>query len=98
MTTPDTNATSQVSAAGEPVTGSAFADRLTAFIQGAVIADDEVIGNDTDLLLTGLVDSLGVVMIVEWIEAELSVTIDPADVVLEHFQTIDAMLGFVRTA
>jgi acyl carrier protein len=98
VTTPDTNATSQVSAAGEPATGPAFADRLTAFIQDAVIADDEVIGNDTDLLLTGLVDSLGVVMIVEWIEAELSMVIDPADVVLEHFQTIDAMLGFVRTA
>jgi acyl carrier protein len=98
VTTPDSNATSPVAAAGEPATGSAFAERLTAFIQGAVISEDDVIGNDTDLLLTGLVDSLGVVMIVEWIEAELSVVIDPADVVLEHFQTIDAMLGFVRTA
>ena len=69
-----------------------------AFIRTAVIAEDEVIGTTTDLLLTGLVDSLGVVMIVEWIEAELFVTIDPADVVLEHFQTVEAMLGFVRQA
>jgi len=98
VTTPDTNATASAAAAGDPATGSAFADRLRAFIQGAVVADGEVIGDDTDLLLTGLVDSLGVVMIVEWIEVELSITIDPADVVLEHFQTIDAMLGFLRTA
>lgn len=96
MTPPDTNATSQTAGASGRQPGSAFADSLEAFIRDDVVADDEVISSDTDLLLTGLVDSLGVVMIVEWIEEQLGVTIDPADVVLEHFQTIDAMLGFLQ--
>jgi acyl carrier protein len=54
-----------------------------------------VIEPDTDLLLTGLVDSLGVVEIVGWIEDRLGLTVDPADVVLEHFQTVRLMLDYL---
>ena len=53
------------------------------------------ISSDTDLLLTGLVDSLGVVDIVAWIEDRTDVVIEPADIVLEHFQTVDLMISFV---
>ena len=49
---------------------------------------------NTDLLLTGTVDSLGVVQIVQWIEARLGRRIDPIDVVLDNFQTVDAMVRF----
>ena len=54
----------------------------------------DIVG-DTDLLLTGLLDSLGVVEIVAWFEDRLGIEIDPADVVLENFQTVDKMLAFV---
>ena len=51
---------------------------------------------ETDLLLTGLVDSLGVVQIVAWLEDREGVEIDPMDVVIENFQSVDLMVGFVR--
>ena len=75
-----------------------FEAALIEFIASDVALDEEPITGDTDLLLTGLVDSLGVVVIVEWIETELGRTIDPADVVLENFQTVDAMMEFLRSA
>ena len=50
----------------------------------------------TDLLLTGLVDSLGVVMIVGWIEDRLGIEIDPSDVVLDNFQTVEQMLSYLE--
>jgi acyl carrier protein len=55
---------------------------------------------DTDLLLTGLVDSLGVVRIVHWLEERFDVEIDAADVTLDNFQTVGAMVRYVgeRTA
>lgn len=77
--------------------GDHFADRLRTFISEEVADADEPVEQNTDLLLTGLVDSLGVVMIVDWIERELDIAIDPGDVVLEHFQSIGAMLGYLRT-
>jgi acyl carrier protein len=47
--------------------------------------------------MTGLVDSLGVILIVEWLEQRLGITIDPADVVIEHFESVDAMVGYLRS-
>lgn len=75
----------------------AFEAALIEFIMADVALDEGQIDGATDLLLTGLVDSLGVVLIVEWIEAELGRSIDPADVVLENFQTVDAMMEFLRS-
>jgi acyl carrier protein len=86
------------SAEQRPVPDHAFEAALIEFITSDVALDEGPITGDTDLLLTGLVDSLGVVVIVEWIETELGRTIDPADVVLENFQTVDAMMEFLRSA
>lgn len=49
---------------------------------------------DTDLLLTGLIDSLGIIQVVAWIEDELDVSVDPVDVTLENFQTAGRMIRF----
>lgn len=56
----------------------------------------EPVAPDTDLLLTGLVDSLGVIRIVTWMEDHLDIEIDPVDVVLENFQTVALMVAYVR--
>lgn len=78
-----------------PVVDDALAERLRAFIDDEIAFDGDVEG-PTDLLLTGLVDSLGVVQIVDWIEQELATEIDPGDVVLEHFRSVDAMVAYLR--
>jgi acyl carrier protein len=74
-----------------------FEAALLAFIADDVALEEGGIEGSTDLLLTGMVDSLGVVLIVEWIERTLGRTIDPAEVVLENFQTVDAMMEFLRS-
>ena len=74
-----------------------FEAALLAFIADDVVLEDGGIEGSTDLLLTGMVDSLGVIVIVEWIERRLGRTIDPADVVLENFETVDAMMEFLRS-
>ena len=76
---------------------TAFADELLRMINAEVSFDpSEEITPETDLLLTGLVDSLGVVQIVAWMEDRLGIEIEPVDVVLENFQTVDRMLAFVK--
>jgi acyl carrier protein len=70
---------------------------LLAFINADVSLDrSAAIVADTDLLLTALVDSLGVVEIVGWLQERSGVTIDPMDVVLENFQTVERMLALVE--
>ena len=73
-----------------------FADRLAQFIMTDVATGPDPVDADTDLVMTGLVDSLGVVLIVEWIERQLAIRIDPADVVIEHFESVAAMVAYLQ--
>ncbi len=72
-----------------------FGEELIGFIQHAIATNDDPIEADTDLLLTGLVDSLGVILIVDWLEEQLDVEIDPADVTLENFRQVSDMLTYL---
>ena len=78
-------------------TTTALTDELAGYIEREVALEPEPVAADTDLLLTGLVDSLGVLRIVDWLEDRLGVDIDPADVVLEHFRTVGDMVEYLRT-
>ncbi len=69
--------------------------RLLRFVEQD-LPDGTDLRPDTDLLLSGTLDSLGVVRVVHWLEDELDIEIDPADVVLEHFQTVDAMVAYAE--
>ncbi len=74
-----------------------FGHDLLKMINAEISLDPSVeIVADTDLLLTGLVDSLGVVDIVAWIEDRTDLIIDPGDIVIENFQTVEQMVRFVK--
>lgn len=72
-----------------------FGEQLIEFIQNAIATADDPIEADTDLLLTGLVDSLGVILIVDWLEEQLDIDIDPGDVTLENFRHVSDMLNYL---
>lgn len=74
-------------------------DELAAILIDMIqseITFGEPVAADTDLLLTGLVDSIGVIRIVTWMEDHLDIEIDPVDVVLENFQTVARMVAYAR--
>lgn len=72
-------------------------DALVTFIQDEIVVDDTVISGDTDLLLGGAVDSLGVIRITHWMEETAGITVDPGDVTLDNFQTVDKMISFLSS-
>ncbi len=77
-------------------TTSSTTTELLVFISDEIALDPTIpVEVDTDLLLTGLVDSLGVVQIVSWMEERFSITIEPTDVILDNFQTPQAMLDYL---
>lgn len=72
-------------------------EQLTAFIQDEIVLDDVMVTGDFDLLLSGAVDSLGVIRITHWMEETLGLVVDPGDVTLENFQTIDKMAAYLQS-
>lgn len=72
-------------------------DDLLDLINGEISLDPtSTVAGDTDLLVTGLVDSLGIVEVVAWIEDRIGADIDPVDIVRENFQTVDRMVAFAK--
>lgn len=75
---------------------AAIEQRLIDFVQDEIVLLDQAIAPDTDLLLTGAVDSLGVIRITQWIEDEMGFVVDPGHITLENFQTVRNMTSYVR--
>jgi acyl carrier protein len=48
-----------------------------------------------DLLSEGIIDSLGILQLVSYIEEEFSLAIPDEDVVIENFQSLDALSSYV---
>lgn len=72
-----------------------FLDDTIAFITSDLARDVVVILPDTELLLEGVVDSLGLVRLVEWIETSQGIEIDPTELVFENFSTPAVIAAFV---
>jgi acyl carrier protein len=56
-----------------------------------------VVAPDTDIIGQGLVDSLGIFKLIEFVEETFAVTIEPDEVLLENFQTLRALRNLIVT-
>ena len=50
---------------------------------------------DDNLLTTGLLDSLGVMQLINFIEEAFDVSVAPEDVTIENFRTINVLADYV---
>ena len=65
----------------------------TNLIQGQ---DDVALTADDNLLISGLIDSLGIIQLVKYVEKENDITITPGEITLKNFKTINAIVNFVE--
>jgi acyl carrier protein len=71
---------------------------IKQFIQSEFLRDrpDFVLANDEPLVQTGIIDSLGIFLLIGFLEEQVGVKIEPEDVVLENFETVDTILALVE--
>lgn len=53
--------------------------------------------NSTPLLDSGILDSLSLLRLVVFLQDQFGVTVGDLDVVPEHFATVDAICGYLRS-
>jgi acyl carrier protein len=56
---------------------------------------DLVIGEDEDLLVSGLLDSLSVMSLINFIEQDLGIDVPAEDVTIENFVSLRAIDGYL---
>ena len=54
------------------------------------------VGVEEDLLAGGLVDSMGMMRLIRYIEAQFDLKIPAEDLVFENFATLEAIGGYLR--
>lgn len=64
-------------------------DDIRAYIRDRILMDpDLTLGEDDDLLLSNVLDSLRVMLLISHLEESSGLTIPPEDVTLENFQSL----------
>jgi acyl carrier protein len=62
----------------------------------AVDHDKQSIEPDEDLITQGIVDSMGIIKLVTFMEEKFGITISDADMVPENFHNIESLTRFVE--
>lgn len=66
------------------------------FISSTLLGGEIVAASD-ELLLSGILDSLGVMSLVAFIEKERGLNIPAQDLTIENFASVDAISDYLRT-
>ena len=64
------------------------------FVQDATLLP---LGNTTSLLETGILDSLGLLRLVFFIQERFGITVDDVDLIPENFDSVDAICTYLRS-
>ena len=73
-------------------------DKIVSYIKGNLATESvEDIDINEDLLGSGLVDSLGMVQLVLFIENEANIKVSPEEMTIENFTTVDHILKFIAS-
>ncbi|MCP4412598.1 MAG: acyl carrier protein [Gammaproteobacteria bacterium] len=57
--------------------------------------DSNLLGDD-ELLLKGIIDSMGIIELVSFIEAQFEITVQNDELVPDNFQTVNNIKGFIE--
>jgi acyl carrier protein len=71
--------------------------RICEFVREEILLDDSQTLDENTPLLGGVMDSLGLLQLVAFLEEQYEVEIDDADMVAEHFRTPAEISQFVQS-
>ena len=59
-------------------------------------ADGFPYGNETSLLAEGIVDSMGVMEVVTFVQSSFGIEVDPNDITRENFDSVSRLADYIR--
>lgn len=74
---------------------STIKEKVSTYILEATFAEKEKVKEDTLIFQEGLLDSMGFVMLLGFLEETFEVKPDDADLVEENFESINAITNYV---
>jgi acyl carrier protein len=77
---------------------SRIEERIRSFVSGNLLYSDSGFpyADDTSFLQEGIIDSLGVMELVAFVQKEFEVKVDQKEVTRDHFDSVTRLAAFVR--
>lgn len=74
---------------------SSISATLLAYISSELLDETDGIADDDNLLADGMVDSLGMLRLMDYIEQTFGITVPPEDFTIEHFRTVERLVAYL---
>jgi acyl carrier protein len=71
-------------------------EKIRQFIVKSCYVEDDLINNDTLIFEQGIMDSMGFMSLISFIEESFSLQVTENDLLETNFESIDAVTGFVE--
>ena len=74
-------------------------DELIKFVAEEILGNraDVELEADDDLFSDGLIDSMGIMRLMAFLESQYSLTVPPEDMTIENFRTIETICRYAQT-
>jgi acyl carrier protein len=72
-------------------------DTIKKFIRDEILSGevDGELTDETDLLLSGMIDSIGLIRLIAFLEEEYRVQVPPEEVTIDRFRSISTMVRYL---
>ena len=72
-------------------------DRIREFIiHNLFFTEDKSLRDEDSFVGTGVIDSMGVMELVTFVQSEFAITIDPQEIVVENFDSVQKLANVIR--
>jgi acyl carrier protein len=74
-----------------------YITKIRAFIFDNFLfdAEDSALQNDTSFLEEGIIDSTGVLELVDWLEEEFSISVDDEELIPENLDSVNLLSAYI---
>lgn len=71
-------------------------DRIMEYVRSIAEKKGEVISGDTDLFGNGILDSMEIILLLNYLKEEFSISFSPEDLDFENYQTVNKIVSWAE--
>ena len=72
-------------------------NKVREYILGATLSNIDSIADDTLIFESGLLDSMGLLFLIEFLKEEFDITTNDDELIVENFESINNIVGFIES-
>ncbi len=72
-------------------------NKVREYILGATLANVDSIADDTLIFESGLLDSMGLLFLIEFLKEEFDITTNDDELIVENFESINNIVSFIES-